>query len=76
MTLETKRAQARQWLAYRRSLRHLGEQWLLYAPSQRLTLKPKQRLILWQTEPGNDQRQLLDARSAKSDTRTLRCLSA
>jgi hypothetical protein len=50
MTLEKKRAQARQWLAWRKSLAHLGARYLLYTPSPRLFIKPKQRLILCNTQ--------------------------
>ena len=44
MSLETKRIQARQWLAWRRALAYLGSAYLLYTPQPRLKLSNPRRM--------------------------------
>ncbi len=69
-TLEAKLTEANRWLAHKKALAFLGDHYLLAAPVPRLSIKPKQRLILWQTEPGNEQRLLSDERRVEADTLT------
>ena len=68
MTLERQHLEARQWLT-----RHkMGDAWLLYTPAKKLPTKL--RKSLWQTEHGNEQRQLVDARNANLNTCIPPCL--